>query len=130
MYYIYYVLCIQGALEMQKKAIQRQESKASSKEEIKTWIAQELEVLMATVEADYSLKKLMQDRASLVHQLEQLKKNSDPDEKQLATVTEFIELRNAQIADLQQKILESDQGVKIIRVTGHGGRFSEPLNSK
>lgn len=95
---------------MQKRAIQRQERKANSKEEIKTWMAQELEVLMATIEADYSLEKLMQDRASLVHQLEQLKKNSNPDEEELVTVTEFIELRNAQIADLQQKILESDQG--------------------
>ncbi|XP_024883411.1 chromosome-associated kinesin KIF4 [Temnothorax curvispinosus] len=100
---------LKGALEMQRKAIQRQERKANSKEEIKTWMAQELEVLMATVEADYSLEKLMQDRASLVHQLEQLKKNSDPDEEELMTLTEFIELRNAQIADLQQKILESDQ---------------------
>ncbi|XP_018404227.1 PREDICTED: chromosome-associated kinesin KIF4 [Cyphomyrmex costatus] len=100
---------LKGALEMQRKAMQRQEKKANSKEEIKTWIVQEMEVLMATVEADYSLQKLMQDRASLVHQLEQLKKNSDPDEKELATVTEFIELRNIQIADLQQKILESDQ---------------------
>jgi len=90
--------------------MQRQERKANSKEEIKTWMAQELEVLMATVEANYSLEKLMQDRASLVHQLEQLKKNSDLNEKELVTVTEFIELRNIQIADLQQKILESDQG--------------------
>ncbi|KAG5325691.1 KIF4 protein, partial [Pseudoatta argentina] len=100
---------LKGALEMQKKAMQRQEKKANSKEEIKTWIAQEMEVLMATVEADYSLEKLMQNRASLVYQLEQLKKNNEPDEKELATVTEFIELRNTQIADLQQKLLESDQ---------------------
>lgn len=117
-------LCAQGALEMQKKAIQRQERKAAnSKEEIRTWMAQELEVLMATVEADYSLEKLMQDRASLVHQLEQLKKNNDPNEEELVTITEFIELRNAQIGDLQQKILESDQGKisEIIQVTfiGH-----------
>lgn len=95
---------------MQKRAMQRQERKANSKEEITTWIAQELEVLMATVEADYSLNKLMQDRASLVHQFEQLKKNRNPDEKELATIAEFIDLRNIQIADLQQKILESDQG--------------------
>lgn len=95
---------------MQRKAIQRQEKKVNSKEEIRTWIAQELEISMATVEANYSLEKLMQDRASLVRQLEQFKENSDPDEEEVATITEFIELRNAQIADLQQKILESDQG--------------------
>lgn len=90
--------------------MQRQEKKANSKDDIKTWIAQEFEVLMATIEANYSLERLMQDRASLVHQLEQFKKNDDANEEELATVTEFIELRNAQIADLQQKILESDQG--------------------
>ncbi|GAB1869940.1 Chromosome-associated kinesin KIF4 [Camponotus japonicus] len=100
---------LKGALEMQKKAMQRQESKANSKNEVKTWVAQEFEILMATIEADCSLERLMQDRASLVHQLEQLKKNGDSNEEELATVTEFIELRNAQIADLQQKILESDQ---------------------
>lgn len=111
------MIYVQGALEMQKKAMQRQERKANSKEEIKTWMAQELEVLMATIEADYSLKKLMQDRASLVCQFEQLKKNCDPDEEELVTINEFIELRNAQIADLQQKILESDQGKKILKIS-------------
>ncbi|XP_036139032.1 chromosome-associated kinesin KIF4 isoform X2 [Monomorium pharaonis] len=100
---------LKGALEMQKKAAQRQERKVNSKEEIKTWMTHELEVLMATIEADYSLKKLMQDRAFLVLQLEELKEKSDLDEEKLETITEFIELRNAQIADLQQKILESDQ---------------------
>ncbi|XP_072748059.1 chromosome-associated kinesin KIF4 [Anoplolepis gracilipes] len=100
---------LKGALEMQKKAMQRQEKKANSKDEIKTWIAQEFEVLTATIEADYSLERLMQDRASLVYQLEEFKKNGNSNEEELATISEFIELRNAQIADLQQKILESDQ---------------------
>lgn len=95
---------------MQKKAIQRQEKKVNNKDEVKTWIAQELEVLMATIEANYSLEKLMQDRATLSHQLEQLKTNSNPEEAELITINEIIELRNAQITDLQQKILESDQG--------------------
>jgi len=96
---------------MQRKAIQRQEKKANDKDEIKIWMAQELEVLMATIEANYSLEKLMQDRASLMRQLDQFKKRNNSSEEELATITEFIELRNAQIADLQQKILESDQGM-------------------
>ncbi|XP_011643578.1 chromosome-associated kinesin KIF4A isoform X2 [Pogonomyrmex barbatus] len=104
---------LKGALELQRKATQRQEKKANSKEEIKTWMAQELEVLMATVEASYSLEKLMQDRASWVRQLEQLKKHSDPNEEEIVTITEFVELRNAQISDLQQKILESDQETRV-----------------
>lgn len=108
------MIYVQGALELQKKAMQRQEKKANGKDEIKTWIAQELEVLMATMEADSSLERLMQDRASLMRQLDQFKKNNNSNEEELATITEFIELRNAQIADLQQKILESDQG-KILK---------------
>lgn len=107
------MIYVQGALELQKKAMQRQEKKANGKDEIKTWIAQELEVLMATMEADSSLERLMQDRASLMRQLDQFKKNNNSNEEELATITEFIELRNAQIADLQQKILESDQGKRL-----------------
>lgn len=101
---------MQGALEIQKKASQRQEKKANSKDQLKMWVAQELEVLMATAEVDYSLKKLMEDRACLVYQLEQFKEDDNPNKEELASIKEFLELRNAQIADLQQKLLESDQG--------------------
>lgn len=95
---------------MQKRAIERQEKKANGKDEIKTWIGQELEVLMATIDADLSLKKLMQDRASLTCKLEQLKQSNDPNEEERATLIKFIELRNTQISDLQKEIVESDQG--------------------
>jgi len=106
---------MQGALEMQKKALQRQEKKANGKDQIKTWVAQELEVLTAIIEAKYSLEKLMQDRTCLIYQLEELKKNDDTNKEEFATMNEFLQLRNAQIADLQQKILESDQG-KIFKI--------------
>ncbi|EFN81513.1 Chromosome-associated kinesin KIF4 [Harpegnathos saltator] len=100
---------LKGALEIQKKATERQEKKANGKDEIKTWVAQELEVLMATIDADLSLEKLMQDRATLSYQLEQLKQSSNPNEEECATLVKFIELRNTQIADLQKEIVESDQ---------------------
>ncbi|XP_032669022.1 chromosome-associated kinesin KIF4 isoform X1 [Odontomachus brunneus] len=100
---------LKGALEMQKKAMERQEKKANGKDEIKTWIAQELEVLMATIDADLSLEKLLQDRASLSYQLEQLKRSNDPNKEDCANLAKFIELRNTQIADLQKEIVESDQ---------------------
>jgi len=112
---------VQGALEMQKKAQQRQEKKANGRDQIKTWVAQELEVLTAIIEAKYSLEKLMQDRTCLIYQLEELKKNGDSNKEEFATMNEFLELRNAQIADLQQKILESDQGkiFKIFKIIYH-----------
>lgn len=95
---------------MQKRAMDRQERKANSKDEIKTWMAQELEVLMATIDADLSLEKLMQDRASLSYKLEQLKQSSNSNKEECITLAKFIELRNTQIADLQKEIVESDQG--------------------
>lgn len=101
---------------MQKRAIDRQEKKANSKDEIKLWMAQEMEVRMAVADAHYSLEKLKQDRASLVTQLEQLKQSSNPNEEELFSLSEFVELRNTQIADLQQKILESEQGKMYLRL--------------
>lgn len=90
--------------------MERQEKKANSKEEMKTWVAQELEVLMATIDADLSLEKLIQDRAALSYQLEKLKQSNNPNEEECSTLNMLIELRNAQIADLQKEIVQSDQG--------------------
>lgn len=95
---------------MQKRAIERQEKKDNSKDEIKTWMGQELEVLMAMIDADLSLEELMQDRASLTCKLEQLEQSNDPNEEERATLIKFIELRNTQISDLQKKIVELNQG--------------------
>lgn len=99
---------------MQHKAAQRREKRANGKESgIQNWVQQELAVLVSTVDAECSLEKLMQDRAQLTHELEKLKASASDDpesETQIAELTEYIAVRNAQIADLQQKIMESDQG--------------------
>lgn len=57
----------------------------------------------------------MQDRALLTTTLTKIKANKDKYdaatyEKQIAELEEDLQLRSAQIADLQQKILASDQG--------------------
>ena len=108
-------------MEKQKKVQQKRSEKATSKDSIQTWISQELDVLLSTVDAECSLERLMQDRALLVNQLKDLQeKKEDYDQavfqKQEADLTEFIELRNAQITDLQQKILESDQGMFFVLI--------------
>ena len=100
---------------MQQKAqAQRREKNASNKDSgITNWVRQEMAVLLSTVDAEASLEKLMQDRADLASSLETLKssgKDSPNSKQQIADLTEYLDLRNAQIADLQKQIMESDQG--------------------
>lgn len=79
-------------------------------DKIRDWLIQEIEVLVSTIDAEYSLEKIMQDRASLVCMIEELQNSNDVNETKIAELNEFLALRNAQITDLQQKIVESDQG--------------------
>lgn len=107
---------LKEALEKQRKVQQKRSEKANSKEHIQSWVSQELDVFLSTVDAECSLERLMQERALLVNQLKELrdKKNEyDKDifQKQEIDLVELIELRNTQISDFHQKIVESDQGI-------------------
>lgn len=83
------------------------------------FVTHELEVLVSTVEAEKTLQQLLEDRALLNTQLNDLKsiianEDASPEckkdaEKDMLQVKQDLELRTAQIADLQQKILDSDQ---------------------
>ena len=78
-----------------------------------------MEVLVSTVDAERTLQQLLEDRATLNSQMNELKAiiedaKTSPEyredaEKEIEQVKQELELRNAQIADLQQKILDSDQ---------------------
>lgn len=83
---------------------------STNTEKIKSWLTQEIEILISTIDAEYSLEKLMQDRASLTSMLERFKNSNDINETKIAKLNEFLNLRNTQITDLQQKVIESDQG--------------------
>ena len=93
---------------MQKRV--KKEKTNTNTNKIRDWLIQEIEVLVSTIDAEYSLEKIMQDRASLVCMLEELQNSNDVNETKIAELNEFLALRNAQITDLQQKIVESDQG--------------------
>lgn len=82
----------------------------NNKEKTQSWLNQELQVLVSTVDAEYSLEKLMQERALLTSMLDEMKSGNDVNVGKIAEITEFLNLRNSQITDLQQKIVESDQG--------------------
>ncbi|KAF7401535.1 hypothetical protein HZH68_007355 [Vespula germanica] len=100
---------LKEALEVQKKAKERREKTLNNKNDIQSWVRQELEILLSTVDAENSLQKLISDRKYLKCQLEELKNDSNVDETELAELKEFLTLRNTQIQDLQQKINEANE---------------------
>ncbi|XP_035733121.1 chromosome-associated kinesin KIF4-like [Vespa mandarinia] len=100
---------LKEALEVQKKAKERREKTFNNKNDIQSWVRQELEILLSTVDAENSLQKLISDRNFLKSQLEELKNDSNVDETELVELTEFLTLRSTQIQDLQQKINEANE---------------------
>ncbi|XP_071614186.1 chromosome-associated kinesin KIF4A isoform X1 [Heliangelus exortis] len=101
---------------------------------IKNWLANEVEVLVSTEEARRHLADLLEDRKILAQELLQLKEKKEAGEnhppklrrrtysladlqhsegdlsmtKQIESLETEMELRSAQIADLQQKLLDAD----------------------
>ncbi|OWF43762.1 chromosome-associated kinesin KIF4A-like [Mizuhopecten yessoensis] len=115
-----------------------QQSDASSiGNRVRTWLSHEFEIRVSIREAKYHLESLLTDRKTLTEQLRQLKvkigeeppkkkfawENSDcyrvegsfeeeSTKNQIQVVEQEINLRNAQISDLQQKIVDADQNCK------------------
>uniref|UniRef100_A0A8C5TGB0 Kinesin family member 4A n=1 Tax=Malurus cyaneus samueli TaxID=2593467 RepID=A0A8C5TGB0_9PASS len=103
---------------------------------VKNWLANEVEVLVSTEEARRHLADLLEDRKILAKELHQLKEKKEAGEnpppklrrrtycladlqapdtdlsisKQIESLETEMELRSAQIADLQQKLLDADNG--------------------
>ncbi|KAF7659331.1 hypothetical protein LDENG_00299450 [Lucifuga dentata] len=102
---------------------------------VKTWLLNEVEVLVSTEEARRHLKDLLEDRKMLAHEINHLKQQIEagdrpapkirrrtliiseletqgaletPLTKQVENLETEMGLRNAQIADLQQKLLVAD----------------------
>jgi kinesin family protein 4/21/27 len=110
---------LKDALAVQKSVQERRLQQHGTTAKIQLWIDQELEVLVSTVDAEKTLEQLLEDRAMLYRQLDQLKaqlKQIDVGAEDRITMEEDLkqlqrdtDLRNAQITDLQQKILDSDQ---------------------
>lgn len=96
-------------MDLQKRAIQRREKAVNA--DIQNWVQEELEILLSTVEAQYTLEKLREDKAYLAAQLAELQlQNELANQEQISELMEYVELRNTQIKDLEKNIEESDQG--------------------
>lgn len=101
---------MQEALERQKNAQKNRNVHTTGKEDVlQHWINEELELKGSLALAEHTLKGLMDDRGTLTSQLEIIKAE-DPKNPNINILQEDIQLRNAQISDLQQKILVGNQG--------------------
>ncbi|XP_054025544.1 chromosome-associated kinesin KIF4A [Dryobates pubescens] len=131
-----------------KDALQKQREAADKRKEtqnrgmegvaarVKSWLANEVEVLVSTEEARRHLADLLEDRKILAQEILQLKEKKEAGEnpppklrrrtysladlkasemdislsKQIESLETEMGLRSAQIADLQQKLLDADNG--------------------
>lgn len=108
---------LKDALLLQKQCQEKRQQTLGKPERVQAWIAQELEVSASTVAAVRVRDKLIEDRAVISQQLENavesLKTASPVEEKrvkhEIKQLKEDLQLRSAQIADINQKILDSDQ---------------------
>lgn len=83
---------------------------------IHNWLENEIEVFYSVVGAKHSLEQLIDDRGEMNMRLLQMKnsKSSGTDDHEvMAILQEDIEMRTAQIADLQDKIKSSDLENKV-----------------
>ncbi|XP_054729971.1 chromosome-associated kinesin KIF4A-like [Anastrepha obliqua] len=117
---------LKDALDRQRAA-QSQRQKTQSAKDVNTasnkidqvvsWVERELEVIVSFIDAEHSLEQLMEDRGIISIRIEELRKQQpEPGSisaQDLSTLHEELEMRNAQITDLQQKVFTVDLEVRI-----------------
>ncbi|XP_075040606.1 chromosome-associated kinesin KIF4A [Mixophyes fleayi] len=129
---------LKEALQRQKEVMDRRKDAQNKGMEgasarVKSWLANEVEVLVSTEEAQRHLNDLLEDRKLLAQDIAQLKQKDSGEPiptkirrrtytvaelekmekeasvtKQVESLETEMELRSAQIADLQQKLLDAD----------------------
>ncbi|KAH8265672.1 hypothetical protein KR044_010640, partial [Drosophila immigrans] len=107
---------LKDALERQRAAQaqrQRHAKDQTGAAKLDSLVDRELEVILSLIDAEHSLEQLMEDRAIINAHCNELKQapadKADGEQAQLlASLEEELEMRNAQIADLQQKVCSND----------------------
>uniref|UniRef100_A0A034V2W6 Chromosome-associated kinesin KIF4 n=1 Tax=Bactrocera dorsalis TaxID=27457 RepID=A0A034V2W6_BACDO len=99
--------------QRQKPQTAKDANTASNKiEQVISWVERELEVIVTFIDAEHSLEQLMEDRVIISTRIAELQKQ--PPEtgsgaaQELDSLREDLEMRNAQITDLQQKVCSID----------------------
>ncbi|XP_061445755.1 chromosome-associated kinesin KIF4-like [Rhineura floridana] len=129
---------LKDALQKQREAADKRKENTSRGIEgiaarVKNWLTNEVEVLVSVEEAQRHLTDLLEDRKTLAQEIASLKEKREAGEnlpskykrrtfshrsvelnhsitKQIESLETEMELRSAQIADLQQKLLDADAG--------------------
>lgn len=111
---------LQDAMDRNKKVqAMRQSNNKTSVEKtdvIQTYIDHELMVLMSTIDAKIAMQSLMNDRGLLTERLMNLKamvNKNDSIDDEIRQLEEDLEMRNTQIADIRQKIMQTDLEAKM-----------------
>lgn len=99
--------------QRQKPQTAKDANTASNKiEQVISWVERELEVIVTFIDAEHSLEQLMEDRVIISTRIAELQKQSPESgsgtAQELDTLREDLEMRNAQITDLQQKVCTID----------------------
>lgn len=113
---LFLVCSLKDALERQRVA-QAQRNRFAKDQtgtgKLDALVDREVEVILSLIDAEHSLEQLMEDRAVINAHCNEIKEQQQvqPSEEQaklLASLEEDLEMRNAQIADLQQKMCSND----------------------
>ncbi|XP_017267971.1 kinesin family member 4 isoform X2 [Kryptolebias marmoratus] len=126
---------LKDALQKRSEVAEKRKGAEGAAARIKTWLLNEVEVMASTEEAQRHLNDLLEDRKVLAQEISHLKQQMEAGErpaskirrrtliiselerpgaletplsKQVENLETEIGLRNAQIADLQQKVLVAD----------------------
>lgn len=100
-----------------KDALQKQQKSQKTKKvpglnRSASWINEEIEVITSIVDLKQSFEQLNEVRADLKQRLIKLKKEKPPNQEQIKSLQEEIEMRSAQIADIGGKISANDLDAK------------------
>ncbi|CAO1366456.1 unnamed protein product [Diamesa serratosioi] len=101
---------------------------AEKTEVIQTYVDHELQVLMSAVDAQLTLKSLMNDRGLLTERMGTLVSTVNKTENILSEIEQLkddLAMRNAQISDLRQKIIQTDIETKVKTIPDNFGSVAE-----
>lgn len=100
-----------------KEALDKQSSARTQKNakhaNFQQTLLHELNVIHSIVDAKMSVKSLMEDRATLNARLLQLKKHPKENEVEIQNIKQQLELRSAQISELQTQVISMNVETKI-----------------
>jgi kinesin family protein 4/21/27 len=94
-------------------------SAAEKTEVIQTYIDHEIQVLFSNIDANITMQSLMNDRGMLTERLSNLKATVNKTkeiEDGIVQLEEDLEMRNAQIADIRQKLVQTDMDLKLKQI--------------